>query len=99
MTARAGFVGCRPHTLFGRRLELPVNFRSSELVNASFITAVSCPGRLIKLIANLPNPPLAILLPRCGAQMKTTHWIRGFARKVVARTIKLLLGSLSKMAL
>src|SRR5205814_10681201 len=89
ITGNAGFVGCSPQTLFGRRLELPVNCRSSPLLSESFITAASCPGRLIRLIAILPNPPLAILLPRCGVQMKTARLIRGFARTVVARTIKL----------
>src|SRR6266550_1577196 len=85
MTDNAGFDGFNPQTLFGRRLE-PVNCTSSESLSASLITAVSCPGRLIRLIANLPNPPLAISLPRCGVQINTTRLMRGFARKFLAQT-------------
>ena len=36
-------------------------------------------GRAIKLVPNLPNPLLAIVLPRCGVQMNTTRLIRGLA--------------------
>src|SRR5262249_44832780 len=98
-TGNAGFDGFNPQTLFGRRLELPVNLTRSAPLSASFIIVVSCPGRLIKLIANLPNPPLAIALPRCGVQINTTRLIRGFAWNVVARTTKLSLEFWLKMFL
>src|SRR6266704_593911 len=48
-------------------------------VSASFIFVAMLSGRLIKLMPNLPKPLLAISLPRCGVQMKTTRLILGFA--------------------
>src|SRR6266567_6585579 len=74
-----GFDGFKPVMLFGRRLELPVNCTRSALVSASFIFVAMLSGRLIKLMPNLPKPLLAISLPRCGVQMKTTRLILGFA--------------------
>src|SRR5437879_527050 len=57
----------------------PVNCTRSALVSASFIFVAMLSGRLIKLMPNLPKPLLAISLPRCGVQMKTTRLILGFA--------------------
>src|SRR5215217_4357557 len=87
----AGLEGFRPVILLGRRLELPVISARSALVSESNMTVVSLAGRVIKLIPIFPIPLLAMSLPRCGVQIKTTRLIRGLARKTVLRTIKLLL--------
>src|SRR3954463_15478066 len=82
----AGFVGFSPETLFGKRLEEPVICAISALVSESLTAVATVRGRVIKLIPNLPIPPLAISLPRCGVQTKTTRLIRGFAGNVIALT-------------
>src|SRR5215475_2851788 len=89
ITGNAGLVGFRPVILLGRRVELPVISARSEPVSESSITAVILAGRVIKLIPIFPIGLLARSLPRCGVQINTTRWIRGFARNVVERTIKL----------
>src|SRR5215475_14302005 len=89
ITGSAGLVGLRPVILLGRRLELPVSCTRSEPVIESIMTAVSCAGSVIKLIPILPIGLLARSLPRCGVQINTTRLIRGLARNVVERTIKL----------
>src|SRR6266513_2811517 len=97
ITGNAGLVGFEPVILLGRRLELPVICARSAPVSESNITAVSLAGRVIKLIPIFPIGLLARSLPRCGVQMKTTRLIRGFARNVVERTIKLFLELSLKM--
>src|SRR5262249_52762614 len=92
-----GLVGLRPVMLLGRRLELPVSCTKSEPVIESIMTAVNVAGRVIRLIPIFPIPLLARSLPRCGVQIKTTRLIRGFARNVVERTIKLSLELFLKM--
>src|SRR5215813_1720239 len=89
ITGNAGLEGVKPVILLGRRLELPVICARSKPVSETIITAVSLAGRVIKLIPSIPIGLLARSLPRCGVQINTTRWIRGFARNVVARTIKL----------
>src|SRR5206468_8817465 len=89
ITGNAGFVGFRPVILLGRRLELPVICTRSALVSESIMVVASLVGSVIRLIPIFPIPLLAKSLPRCGVQIKTTRLIRGFARNVVARTIKL----------
>jgi hypothetical protein len=69
-TFSAGFVGEGPLMLLGRRLSLPVNWTSSELVIELFSVVASVSGRETRLLPNLPIPPLAISLPRCGVQTK-----------------------------
>src|SRR2546423_9623232 len=85
----AGFVGFSPETLFGKRLEDPVICVISARVSEFATVVATVRGRVIKLIPNLPIPPLAIALPRWGVQTKTTRLIRGFAWNVIARTTRL----------
>ena len=54
-------------------------------------------GRAIKLVPNLPNPLLAISLPRCGCTNEHDALDPRISLKVVARTIKLSLEFSLKM--
>src|SRR5256886_15347109 len=89
ITGEAGLVGFRPVILLGRRLELPVICATPALVSESIMTAASLVGSVIRLLPIFPIPLLARSLPRCGVQIKTTRFIRGFARNFIARTIRL----------
>src|SRR5204863_8614313 len=86
ITGNAGLVGFRPVILLGRRLELPVICARSAVVSESIMTAAILVGSVIRLIPIFPIPLLARSLPRCGVQIKTTRFIRGFARNFIART-------------